>query len=856
MFPILRAQAPSGTLSGTVYDGSGSVLPAAGVSLLNEATRDFRITAANTEGFFSLIAISPGTYTLQIEFPGFVAWRRTGIVLRVSDRINIPSIVLEVSSSSDEVTVTGSWSGLFPADNGEKAAIITKNEMQNLAIVGRSAVDLMKILPSVVYTGTGFPGEMVTFGGGLGHYHVAGGRADGVAILSDGADVIDPGCDCGAAVTPNVDLVSEVKVQVAAYGADQAKGPVVFQSVSKSGSTEFHGESYVYWRTNSFASQDWRANHFGTPKPEEKYYFPGFNVGGPLSKSRDRLFFFAGFEWMGQNFTEGDIPAVVPTAGMRLGDFTEVCSGELVLKGYNGCPANDFWGNWTDPGFEGLENGIIDPDLFDPGGKALTNLYPLPNRDPARIDGWNYVSNILRSQNRDQELARLDWTISDNTRLYTRFNHEFEGANYPYTLWWSNPEQVPSPSKALGNYHSWSSSTSLASVLSPSMTNEIVVAATYLNLAHELENPDAVSKTETGYPYQGIFDNHIDMIPSLLGASGFAMLYQAGGVINPGIFAKKWLTSLVDNFSKVFNTHTLKVGLRWAYTSNDEAPNPRAGDQGEFAFASWGDNATGNGYADLLLGRAASFGHSMTPLVAYLRRHEISGFIQDSWRASRRLTLDLGIRFDNNGFFHDREGHLAGFDASTYDPDAPLEAYSGVVAPYLGHDVPRSIWKSPGLLFSPRFGFAYDLSGSGRTVLRGGAGAYRYHGRGGNSMAGFSFNPPLVSTTWKCCGFFMWEMDQLDPDRTRSRFEGLEPYNDAYPATYSFSLTLSRRLPFDLFWETSYVGNTSSHLLGRRLLDAIPEGTMPVGANNDDGYRPYTSFISVGALGHMLSQNY
>jgi hypothetical protein len=858
---LALGQAATGTITGLVQDESGAVIPGADVSIISEGTGDTRRTVTNDEGFFALTALPPGIYTIQIEMPGFATWRRTNTVLRVADRINVPGITLRIATAAEEVTVSAAPDTIAPTDSGEKAAVITSREIQNLSIVGRSAVELMKILPGVVFTGEGFPGETVQFNQGLGQYHVAGGRGDGgVAMLSDGADVIDPGCDCGAAVTPNVDMVSEVKVQVSNFGADQAKGPVVFQSVSKAGTSEFHGDAYVYWRTDHFNSQDWRANRFGTPKPEERYYFPGFNIGGPLTRGRDKAFFFAAFEWMGQNFTEGDIPAVVPTQAMRQGDFSEVCSGGMALKGYNGCPVNDFWGNWADPGFAGLSNGVVDPGIFDPGGRALMNLYPLPNRDPATNDGWNYVSNVVRSQHRNQALTRIDWSLSENTRLYTRFNHEFQGTNYPYTLWWTNDQEVPYPSNLKGNYNTYSTSTSIAHVLSPTMTNEVVVALTYWSMPHELEDPSKVSRSALGYPYQGTFNNQVDMVPSLTGwSSGLATLHQSGGLINPTIYGNKLLVSMEDNFSKVLNTHTIKAGFRWGYITNDEPTTNY--DIGIFTATSWGGNATGNAYADLLMGRMSDYLESTLNIEGELRRHEFSGYIQDGWKVTRRLTLDLGLRLEAPGNNYDVQGRAAGFDPRFYDPNAPLDAFSGLVAAYLGHDIPRSVWKSPGLLFSPRVGFAYDLSGVGTTVLRGGAGIYRYHGRGADSLGAVN-NPPIAQNVYYCCGFDIGFPDTQVPGLQKSSINVLEPNNDAFPSTYSFSLTVSQRIPGDIFWETSYVGNVSHNQLtsnnsgNLRQINLIPEGTMPVGARNEADFRPFHSFNNIFMKRRMLSQNY
>jgi hypothetical protein len=842
-------------------DETKAVIPGADIALINEGTQDTRRTVTNDEGFFSITSIPAGTYTVRVEMPGFASHERRNLTFRIGDERNIPDLILGVAGATEVVTVTSVPDTIAPMDSGEKAHIITDSDIQNLAIVGRSAVELMKILPGVVYTGEGFPGETVQFNQGLGQYNVAGTRNTQVSLLSDGADVIDPGCDCGAAVTPNTDLVSEVKVSTASFGADQGKGPVLFQSVSKAGSSEFHGTAYVYWRTDAANSQDWRANAFQTPKPEESYYFPGFNIGGPLTPGRDKLFFFAGFEWMGQNFTEGDIPAVVPTEDMRQGDFSAICDGSLSLKGgANGCPSNDFWGNGQPE--DGLQDGIVDPSLWDPGGQVLMGLYPLPNRDPAEADGWNYISNIVKSQTRTQSLARIDWSISDNTKLYTRFNHEFQGTNYPYTLWWTNDQQVPYPTNLSGNYNTWSSSTSLANVISPTTTNEVLVAFTYWSMPHEFDEPDKVSLSGTGYPYQGAFPNSGGYIPSLTGwSNGFATLHNSGGLIDPTIFGNKWLVSVEDNFSKVLDTHTLKIGGRWGMITNDE---PVTGDdQGIATFSTWGGNSTGNAYADLLMGRMSDYLEYDTNVVGALLRHEFAGYIQDSWKTTRQLTLELGLRFEHNGWNYDRSGYLAGFDQSLYDPDAPLEDYSGLVAPYLGWGGPRSVWKTPGLLVSPRIGFAYDLRGNGRTVLRGGGGIYRYHGRGADSLGAIN-NPPLTQNVYGCCGHQLQDPEGWATSVTRSNITVLEPNATTYPATYTWNLTVSQRLPYDIFWETSYVGNQGSHQLtsnnsgNLREINWVPEYTLPPGSGSseENAARPYHSFADIHMKRHMLSQNY
>src|SRR5437762_2767967 len=293
--------------------------------------------------------------------------------------------------------------------------------IQNLALFGRSADELLKILPGVVYTNpddAGAPaGFTVQFNRGIGNYNVAGTRNTQVANISDGANVIDLGCNCGSAVTPNMDMLQEVKVQTSNFAAENALGPVVFNAVSKSGTSDFHGEAYIYARNSVFNSRDWRNNFFNTRKPEDSFYFPGFNIGGPLTKGGKKLFFFAGFELQRQNHDLGVRPAVVPTEAMRKGDFTDAAYlGSLNGYDANLVPKNDAEGNnnWSGKPIPAvmLQGGRINPNAIDKGGQVLLNLMPLQIRDPQAVSrkalGYPY-RGLYKQNTTDVVPNSTDW---------------------------------------------------------------------------------------------------------------------------------------------------------------------------------------------------------------------------------------------------------------------------------------------------------------------------------------------------------------------------------------------------------------------------------------------------------------
>lgn len=286
--------------------------------------------------------------------------------------------MLSVAAAEQKVDVVAAGVEVIPVDTGEKAHVITTKQVENLAVLGRDASELLKILPGVVYANPDEPaGLVVKHDVGIGSYNVNGTRNTQVANTSDGANVVGPSCKCGAFATANVDMTQEVKVQTSNFAAENALGPVVFNSVSKSGTSQFHGGAYFYARHSALNSQDWRNNFFNTRKPEDSFYFPGFNIGAPLSKSRRKLFFFAGFEWQRQNRDLGVRPAVVPTQAMRNGDFSDAS----YINSLNGYDVN------TVPGdVPGLTGGRINLRFYRQGRPGSDEPAAPPQPESGEIE--------------------------------------------------------------------------------------------------------------------------------------------------------------------------------------------------------------------------------------------------------------------------------------------------------------------------------------------------------------------------------------------------------------------------------------------------------------------------------------
>lgn len=868
----LWAQGGEATITGTVHDSTGAVVPGANVILTDQNSNAVRVTKSNGTGFFSFAAVPPGTYTVTVGMQGFSQYVQKNLAIHPLDQVSLRNIALKPGTASTTVEVNAEAADIVPVDTGEKSETIEAKQIQNLAIEGRNAVELLKILPGVVNQG-GFNGEVTAFNGGVGSYNINGTRSDSLALTNDGADIVDPGCNCGAAVTPNVDMLSEVKVQTSNFSSENNKGPVVIQTVDKSGGAQFHGEAYYSLRDSSMNANDWQNNANHVAKPKSKFQYPGFNIGGPVlipgtsfNKHRDKLFFFAGFEWMRQGVDLGLKRADVPTKAMREGDYTDA-SYIKSLFGYdvNALPCQPGAPDKTTgvvpplPGYcAGV--GLINPASFDPGGRVLVNQYPLPNADPSKTQGYNYLSDIVNPQNRDQQLVRIDYNISNNTKLYSRFNRENETEPYPYGLWW-NPSDVPYPSNIIGGNTSRSLSTSLTNVFSPTMTNELVVAITRLDLPNTLNDPKKVSRTALNYPYRGLYAPAEDVVPDVTDWGG-----GVAGIINPGgftpaLFADKWINSVTDNVSKVAGMHLFKFGAYYEHLTNDQPTNNYT--MGFAVPTTWSGVSSGNAYADLLLGRIGDFQQSTANLTGNMAEDEFDFYGQDSWKATPRLTLNYGVRAYHLGWMYEKHGRIGVFVPSTYDPNS---VQNGAVVKYTGIEthasnpaVPQSGFKQPGFRLAPTVGFAWDVTGNASTVLRGGFGTYYYRDQG-NVFFGAIGNPPQEFNTEISGGHMLSDFDSMTPAGQVVNLNVLDPTDTRVPVTYSWSLTLSKKMPWSTVVEASYVANSSHNQENTSNVNLVPEGSelgmFNPGSSNDQSFRPYKSYQNISKGTHFLTQNY
>jgi hypothetical protein len=905
------SQFASGSIGATVTDPTGASIPGAKVVLKNEATGALRDSVTNNSGNFDFPSVLPGSYSITVSGAGFQTAEQTGIVLTQGSPLRLTTIVLQIQTQKAEIQVVAAESVIVPADTGQSSQTLNQAMVENISLNGRDAAELIKIMPGAAIV-SGLNQSMWGQGavptqsnnGPIGNFSVQGSALyGGMTMTSDGANLLDPGNQGTQTANINQNQVSEVSILTNAYGAEFAKGPVTFQAIGKSGSAHFHGQAYFYARNGVLNSNGWYNDSQKVQAPANSFYYPGGDFGGPVvipglhfNKNHDKLFFYGAYEYMDQKPAGFLDQYFVPTQQMLQGNFTPAYLSSLGPNFMNSEYLDS--ANLNSALFP---TGQVPANQIDPNSLKIMSLMPAPNVNPvSNPTGANYQTFIGPPVNRWELRLRGDYNISTNTKLFFSWNHQIEHDQNPISIWWNLNGSLPYPTSQNANQDSNVYSANLVHVFSPTLTNEFVFAdATFLNPI-TLGNPSAVSPSGLGFQMTGLFNNpYTAMMPNTYGYGGQSNgvvgfgTYSYGEPFTPGgknSFGKLSQTPQIsDNVTKIQGAHTIKVGVYWDYARNYQTSGSlSSGVQGAANFDVWGPSTinTGNYLANFLTARITGFAQDNAEAVQDMKYTQASFFINDQWKASRRLTLTGGLRFEHMGNWipNDNFG-VAVWDPATYNNTSSAGAWTGLQWHSINSSIPMAGFPNKAFFVEPRFGFAYDIFGDGKTVLRGGAGLFRFQIAYNNASAGY--NQPLglesvsVNGQTCCVGWnqFQQNSNALGLAGLGTSTSALTMGDNATPNTWTYNITVSQRTPWRSIAEFQYAGNRSTDLLstggnsGPGNIDIAPlgayfgtdpitgqnlyqQGTLPSNFPNLNDFLPYHNYTGISLIGHLSYSNY
>jgi len=934
--PRLRAQAANGSLNGTVTDTTGAVIPDARIELTNEASGIGRNSVSNGLGYFNIVAIPPGTYSVKVSAKDFASWEVKGIVFYAGENHALSKINLQPGTSTEVIEVTAEVAAM-PLDTSESRQTLGQNMIADLNIQGRNASELIKVMPGMAMntglTNSAWSSLTTQTGNGIIGQYSAGGAppSGGVSLSTDGAAIVDIGSSNTQVSNINQDQTAEITIIQGSFGADSAKGPVSIQAISKSGSSQFHGSAYTYTRGGTFNAEDSQLKVNGVSKPNDHYWYPGFTIGGPIvipglgyTRKRDKLFFFVGYEYMMQHpagtFRESDLP----TDAMLTGDFSNVSSLASYAAITPCSSANMSSGNWPynqSTGFCAQQvaagnssgTGVFSnfSSLKDTNGIAYITMMRAmgtkPNQDPATHNGYNYGTLDHTPINRWEGRGKIDWSINDSTKLSGVYTEQREKDMYPFALYWWPGGGVPYPTSSSAAVLSRTFNVSFTKSFSPSLTNDLTFAMSYFSLPLLPDKPTAMTPDATGIgltpPASLSSIGLLPQIPNILSwgcnttgetygcfpqlyAYAYEKSFHGGAVGNV-----KKVPTLSENLSKTWQKHTFKVGFYWEMDDQVQSDLIIDG-QGKYEFDPWSVATTGNPLADLLFGGVDSYSQTAGEPLEYVRKYNWGFYGNDSWKI-HRFTINYGVRLEHNGqwFGNNGNGLAVWSDAAYVNNPATASATSGVLWHGSMGSVPLSGWRSKLFDFSPRGGVAWDLFGSGKTVLRGGFGVYRWQVSDGDASG--SYADGLGIGTVSSSGFVGMSSVSNQSVQAGSLLGGdvnvLRSGDALTPYTYNWNLIVSQAAPWKSTLEVQYQGshtgnsvlsnnNNSNNALAN--YNKIPVGTLlssaaciasasNCGSNVSNSgytsspttlyqqyYRPYADYLYVSIAGHGSYSNY
>jgi hypothetical protein len=811
----LHAQAV-GVLRGTVVDSSGALVTEVNVSATNTETGVTRAAKSNAEGIFVFPDLPIGPYTLQLAKQGFRTQQRTGVTLLTGQVIDAP-FTLPAGEALQTVEVTTASAQLQTASSSIQTTIDAK-QISELPLNGRNALQLTTLTPGTALTATGTEAGQQDNTGLV----VNGLRATQSTYLLDNAIYNNRFFD-SVPILPNPDALQEFTIQSSNYSAEFPGGGALVQLSTRSGTNHIHGSAYEYIRNtvlnayNRFPARDASGNPI---KPPFKLNQFGGTAGGPII--RDKTFFFFAAEDLEQRSSANPVSFVIPTAAQMSGNFSALTTAGTQL--YNPATGQPYAGNVITGGASALSQAVYKTYLagLNPDSTGRVTLSPNQN-----------ISST-------QYLVKIDHQISANNHLSGRYFYNQDNFQRSFT--------APTGFYAANAFRNQSLVLSDTHIFSPTFTGTVTVAAGRFARTQVPQAPGLHSLQDLGQ--QVPLGTPISLFPGIRSnIAGFVNIFS-GGTLAQAATTFDYKVAFV----KTVRSHTLNFGGGWERSyinANDYSYVP-----GDNTFSGartaaptgvtlpTGFKSSGSAVADFYLGYESSFFQD-NGRTLYLRENRPNLYLQDDWKVSRNLTVNAGVRWDPWLPPMDENTSLVGFQAgaqSTVAPNAPV----GLL--FLGDKgVQNSIFRKNFKDFGPRVGFAYNVGGKGKLVLRGAYGLFfgfpeglLYQRTNQTQPRNFGITIPNPTSAWDN----VYGSAGTPFPRAKTPLSQFGTYvftlpvsggaldpNSKVATIQDRNLTVEAQLTPSLAVSVAYVGNHVQHVMGSRQLNPAAYGPGATLAN-------------------------
>jgi hypothetical protein len=895
-------QTVSSSVQGFVVDSSGAAVPGAECILTNRATGAAMQTASATDGGFTFPNVLGGAYTLLIKATGFRQLEVPEFVVAANQLRTLGRLALQVGEVREAVTVTAEVSQI-QLSSAEKSGTIESAQLQNIAVKGRDFFALLNTVPGVVDNFS--QARETSSPDSIRGTFINGQRENQKNLAIDGITDLDTGSNSTVHFQPNMDAISEIKVLSSNYQAEFGRnGGGVITVITKGGQKEFHGTGAWFYRHESLNANSFFNNRNNVKKSPYRYRINTYSVGGPVfipgkfNTAREKLFFFWSQEYTGIKRDYGERFSNMPTALERSGNYSQSFdgSGRLIV-------IRDPLTNASFPG------NIIPNNRFNAMGSKILNFFPMPNwvdPDPREVYNRNYRAQYSGNYPKRQDMFRVDANVTPTLMVYYRFIKDKDEQTVPWGLWVNgnlNYDITPTIFGQPGKGHNFH----MTKMFSATVINEFIFGKSRNNLYFFPVDPSKIDRALIGNPAEWYKDTGTGV--TYLDSISYMPNLQFGGNPNPADvrfgnipyenYNNIW--SVVDNINVVRGAHNFKAGV---YVERTQKYQVGGGNhRGAFNFSRTANNPldANHSYANALLGNFNTYSEATARVNGDWWFWNVESFVQDNWRISKRLTLDIGLRLYHLPPQVDHNSTIASFDPFAYNrARAPalylptrnaagqvvaMDPRTGALAaaPLVGLFVPGSgsftngafvggkdgypegLYTVPFLSIGPRFGFSYDVFGNGKTAVRGGIGMFRDRMQGNPTM-NTNGNPPVAYSPTLSYGqldTYASNPGAVGPSGVSTLF-GKEPLS----TTTNFSFGVQQQVK-SFAVDVSYVGGLSRHLMAQRNLNVIPmfarfvdrnpqnaNPTSPSTPLADNFLRPYYGWADINYRSNGYNSNY